>query len=67
MMPADRHGSVSREFVQAVSLWLMNAAMNGWTGLFEAWVMDKGDGEMVYLRLATIWDLPEKISNSPWQ
>ncbi len=66
MIAVEHLGFVSREFVQAASLWLMDAAMHGWTGLFEAYVVDRADGETVYLRLGTIWDLPEKVSNSPW-
>ena len=66
LIAVDELGYVSREFAQAASLWLLDAALKGWTGLFEAWVVDKADGETVYVRLATLWDLPEKVSNSPW-
>ncbi|KAL6720008.1 hypothetical protein ACLMJK_001929 [Lecanora helva] len=59
-------GYVTREFMQAASLWLMERAQRGWVGLFEAWVMDRDDGEVVYVRCATIWDLPMKVDNSPW-
>lgn len=47
---------VTKEFVEAASLWLLDAAQKGWTGLFEAWVIDKADGDVVFVRLKTVWD-----------
>ena len=47
---------VTKEFVEAASLWLLDTAQKGWTGLFEAWVIDKADGAVVFIRLKTIWD-----------
>lgn len=47
---------VTREFVQAASLWLLDAAQKGWTGFFNAWVLDRADGELVYIRLSNKWD-----------
>lgn len=49
---------VSREFVQAASLWLLDAAMKGWTGFFRAWVTDGVDNEVVEIRMGTIFDMP---------
>lgn len=57
---------ITKEFVQATALYLLDAAQKGWTGLFEAWVKDLLDGSFVYVRLATIWDLPDAVSHSPW-
>lgn len=58
---------VTRKFVEAAALWLMDLAQKGWIGLFVAWVTDDDDGETFCLRLRTIWDgEPRKISNSPW-
>ncbi|CAD6572434.1 MAG: hypothetical protein ASARMPRED_005333 [Alectoria sarmentosa] len=47
---------VTKEFVEAASLWLLDAAQKGWTGLFKAWVVDKADGEVVFVRLTNVWD-----------
>lgn len=49
---------VSREFVQAASLWLLDAAMKGWTGFFRAWITDGVDNEVVEIRMGTIFDMP---------
>ncbi|CAF9931293.1 MAG: hypothetical protein ALECFALPRED_004971 [Alectoria fallacina] len=49
---------VSREFVQAASLWLLDAAMKGWTGFFRAWVTDGFDNEVVEIRMGTVFDMP---------
>ena len=49
---------VSREFVQATSLWLLDAAVKGWTGFFRAWVTDGLDGQVVEVRMGTIFDMP---------
>lgn len=49
---------VSREFVQAASLWLLDAAMKGWTGFFRAWVTDGVDNELVEIRMGTVFDMP---------
>lgn len=49
---------VSREFVQAASLWLLDAAMKGWTGFFRAWVTDGSDNEVVEIRMGTVFDMP---------
>lgn len=53
---AGNNQIVTKEFVVAASLWLLNAAQNGWTGFFEAWVVDKTDGEIIFVRLTTMWD-----------
>ena len=51
-MEAVRAGElVSREFVQAASLWLADAAVKGWTGFFRAWVVDVLDGQMVEITM----------------
>lgn len=47
---------VTREFVIAASVWLLDAAQKGWTDFFTAWVMDISDGEVVYIRLMNKWD-----------
>ena len=52
----DQNQIVTKEFVTAASLWLRDAAQKGWTGFFKAWVVDKADGEMVFVRLGTVWD-----------
>ena len=49
---------VSREFVQAASLWLLDTAMKGWTGFFRAWVTDAIDNEVVEIRMGTVFDMP---------
>lgn len=49
---------VSREFVQAASLWLLDAAMKGWTGFFRAWVTDGLDNAVVEIRMGTVFDMP---------
>ena len=49
---------VSREFVQATSLWLLDAAVKGWTGFFRAWVTDGFDAQVVEVRMGTIFDMP---------
>ena len=49
---------VTREFVQAVSLWLLDTATKGWTGFFRAWVTDVIDNEVVEIRMGTIFDMP---------
>lgn len=59
-------GLLTKEFVQATSLFLLNQAQRGWIGFFEAWVKDVTNGEVNYMRFATIFDLPEDGSNSPW-
>ena len=66
MISLQENLPVTKEFVHAATLWLLHAVQNGWTGFFEAWILDEVDHEMVYVRLATIWDLPEDFSNSPW-
>lgn len=47
---------VTKEFVVAASLWLLDAAQKGWTGFFKAWVIDRTDGEIVFVRLTNAWD-----------
>lgn len=47
---------VTKEFVEAASLWLLDAAQKGWTGLFKAWVCDRADGDVVFIRLTSVWD-----------
>ena len=47
---------VTKEFVEAASIWLLDAAQNGWTGFFRAWVLNLADGEVVYIRLSNLWD-----------
>ncbi|CAD6572455.1 MAG: hypothetical protein ASARMPREDX12_003938 [Alectoria sarmentosa] len=49
---------VSREFVQAASVWLLDAAMKGWTGFFRAWITDGFDNEVVEIRMGTVFDMP---------
>ena len=52
----DQTQMVTREFVVAASLWLRDAAEKGWTGFFNAWVLDTADGDMVFVRLRNAWD-----------
>lgn len=59
----DQNQIVTKEFVAAASLWLLDAAQNGWTGFFRAWVLNKADGEMVFVRLGTMWDELLSLSN----
>ena len=47
---------VTKYFVEAASLWLLDAAQKGWTGFFNAWVVDQADGAVVFVRLKTVWD-----------
>ena len=47
---------VTKEFVEAATLWLLDAAQKGWTDFFKAWVMDMADGEVVFIRLTSVWD-----------
>ena len=54
----NQNDVVSREFVQAASLWLLDAAMKGWTGFFRAWVTDMLDNEVVEIRMGTVFDMP---------
>lgn len=49
---------VTREFVRAASLWLMDAALKGWTGFFRAWVTDAVDKQVVEIRMGTVFDMP---------
>ena len=58
----DKSQIVTKEFVEAASLWLLDAAEKGWTGFFKAWVLDRTDGELVYVRLTNVWD--EMMSSS---
>ena len=58
----DQNQIVTKEFVAAASLWLLDAAQKGWTGFFKAWVLDKADGELVFVRLGNVWD--ELVSSS---
>ena len=59
----DQRQIVTKEFVLAASLWLLDAAQKGWTGLFNAWVIDSADGEVVFVRLGTVWDQLVSLSN----
>lgn len=59
----DKDQIVTKEFVAAASLWLLDAAQKGWTGFFKAWVLDKADGELVFVRLGTMWDELMSLSN----
>lgn len=52
----DQNQVVTKEFVEAASLWLLHAAQKGWTGLFKAWVLDRADGDIVFIRLTSVWD-----------
>ena len=52
----DQSNVVTKEFVVAASLWLQDTAEKGWTGFFNAWVLNKADGEMIFVRLSTRWD-----------
>ena len=54
---------VTKEFVAAASLWLLDAAEKGWTGFFKAWVLDMADGDLVYVRLGTVWDEIMSLAN----
>ena len=58
MVVQGQNEVVSREFVQAVSLWLLDAAVKGWTGFFRAWVTDAVDNEVVEIRMGTVFDMP---------
>lgn len=60
---ANENQIVTKEFVAAASLWLLDAAQKGWTGFFKAWVLDKADGDMVFVRLGTMWDELMSLSN----
>ena len=53
---AEDYGMVTKEFVEAAALWLLDAAQRGWTGFFKAWVIDRADGERVFIQLSTLWD-----------
>ena len=53
---SDQDQIVTKEFVQAACLFLLDAAQKGWTGFFKAWVRDMADGEIVFIRLTTMWD-----------
>ena len=59
----DQRQIVTKEFVLATSLWLLDAAQKGWTGFFNAWVIDSADGETVFVRLGTVWDQLVSLSN----
>ena len=48
--------TVTKEFVEAASVWLLEAAQNGWTGFFRAWVLDQANGEIIYIQLINVWD-----------
>ena len=48
--------TVTKEFVEAASVWLLDAAQNGWTGFFKAWVLDIANGEIVFIQLINLWD-----------
>lgn len=54
----EANAVVSREFVQAACLWLLDAAMKGWVGFFRAWVTDVVDQEVIEIRMGTIFDMP---------
>ena len=54
---------VTKEFVAAASLWLLDAAQKGWTGFFNAWVMDMADGSIIFVRLGSVWDELTSLSN----
>ncbi|KAM0805803.1 hypothetical protein BDR22DRAFT_186290 [Usnea florida] len=54
----EADGVVSREFVQAACLWLLDAARKGWVGFFRAWVKDLVDQEVIEITMGTIFDLP---------
>ena len=58
MVAEGQNDVVTREFVQAVSLWLLDTATKGWTGFFRAWVTDVIDNEVVEIRMGTIFDMP---------
>ena len=59
----DQSQLVTKEFVVAASLWLQDAAEKGWTGFFNAWVLDRADGEMIFVRLTTLWDQLMSLSS----
>ena len=52
----DQGQTVTKEFVEAASVWLLDAAQNGWTGFFKAWVLDQANGEIVFIQLINLWD-----------
>lgn len=58
MVVQGQNEVVNKEFVQAVCLWLLDAAVKGWTGFFRAWVTDAVDNEVVEIRMGTIFDMP---------
>ena len=47
---------VTREFVVAASMWLLDTAQKGWTGFFEAWVRDNTNGDIIFIRLTNVFD-----------
>lgn len=57
---------VTREFVQATSLWLLDAATKGWTGFFRAWVTDEFDNEVVEILMGTVFDMPTFSNEDGW-
>lgn len=59
----DQNQIVTKEFVAAASLWLLDTAEKGWTGFFKAWVLDKETEEMVFVRLGTVWDELMSLTN----
>ncbi|MCJ1453470.1 hypothetical protein MMC28_003817 [Mycoblastus sanguinarius] len=50
-------GLVTKEFVEAAMIWLLNAAQRGWIGLFKAWVTDIVYGGTIFIQMGTIWDI----------
>jgi len=53
---AQNRDVVTMEFIQAVAVWLGDAAEKGWPGFFQAWVIDQADKEIVCIQMGTVWD-----------
>ena len=54
--PDDMSKVVTKEFAEAAALWLFQAAQRGWSNFFEAWILDAGNKELIYVHVANIWD-----------
>ena len=52
---------VTKEFVEATATWLLNQVREGWTGFFEALLIDQAQGEKVYVHLSNTWDAWMKL------
>ena len=47
---------ITKEFVEAAAFWLLDAAQHGWVEFFEAWIQDPVDKQVVYMKMANVWD-----------